>query len=418
MMSTARKQRPHNQVAEAIRGRIAQGEWSPGSMLPGRKALATEYGVALTTIERAVGTLITEGVLRADDRRGTFVTGSVASEAQSHSPNVLATARIPRIGTLGIIGDLYGPEAAVEHPVRWISDQRIATVLRGVEEVFSQGGGSTRFFNRFNPNSRPTPPWYPIGDCVQEAVAQGVDALTVIGVHEEPGVDVAGEIIAALRAVGKPDLPAILISWGTDFHGLPHIHLDDFNAGYLAARHLIASGYRRLFFLNLYDSQWAIGRRDGVERAVRHADPTLGIVFQALGDATLTLPTRRIMPTSETMTARAIAVLQDALTSGALHPNPEPDAVTAIIVPNDFAAFGAHQVLAEAGIPLGSGCGLIGFDDIPQARELGITSVQPPLERAGSEAAKLALTILRGEETPSEIRLEWRISARISTRLG
>jgi len=66
--------RPHERVARLLRERIRCGHWHAGQMIPGRQQLAKQHGVALGTVERAVTTLITEGLLHAADRRGTFVT--------------------------------------------------------------------------------------------------------------------------------------------------------------------------------------------------------------------------------------------------------------------------------------------------------------------------------------------------------
>jgi DNA-binding GntR family transcriptional regulator len=68
------------QIEHRLRGEINRGIWPAGSMLPSRRDLAKEYGVSSLTVDRAVTRLIAEGILRADDRRGTFVTSSSAQE--------------------------------------------------------------------------------------------------------------------------------------------------------------------------------------------------------------------------------------------------------------------------------------------------------------------------------------------------
>ena len=59
------------QIAEAI----LIGELAPGTVLPGEVALATQYGVAVGTIRRALADLTAGGMLMRRRKTGTIVTG-------------------------------------------------------------------------------------------------------------------------------------------------------------------------------------------------------------------------------------------------------------------------------------------------------------------------------------------------------
>lgn len=61
------------QVADHLAARIAAGEFPPDSMLPGERALAEEYGVALGTIRRAMDELRDRGLVTTLPAKGTFV---------------------------------------------------------------------------------------------------------------------------------------------------------------------------------------------------------------------------------------------------------------------------------------------------------------------------------------------------------
>lgn len=60
-------------IAEAIAGDIMRGRLRPGVRLPGTRALAQELGVHRNTVDSAYQELITQGWLRAEPARGTFV---------------------------------------------------------------------------------------------------------------------------------------------------------------------------------------------------------------------------------------------------------------------------------------------------------------------------------------------------------
>lgn len=51
------------QVADALRARIAAGEWQPGARLPSETQLVQEYELGRTTVRRAVAALRAAGVV-------------------------------------------------------------------------------------------------------------------------------------------------------------------------------------------------------------------------------------------------------------------------------------------------------------------------------------------------------------------
>jgi len=68
------------QLADLFRHRIARGFWRDGERLPTLEALMREFEVARVTVRQAVEVLSREGLLSAQQGRGTFVTGTVRQE--------------------------------------------------------------------------------------------------------------------------------------------------------------------------------------------------------------------------------------------------------------------------------------------------------------------------------------------------
>lgn len=68
------------QIADIFRQRIARGAWSRGQRLPANEELAAEFGVSRVTIRQAVDLLTRDGLLEAQQGRGTFITGSVPQD--------------------------------------------------------------------------------------------------------------------------------------------------------------------------------------------------------------------------------------------------------------------------------------------------------------------------------------------------
>jgi GntR family transcriptional regulator len=68
------------QIADIFRQRIARGTWSKGFRLPANEVLALEFGVSRVTIRQAVDLLSRDGVIEAQQGRGTFVTGTLKQD--------------------------------------------------------------------------------------------------------------------------------------------------------------------------------------------------------------------------------------------------------------------------------------------------------------------------------------------------
>lgn len=62
------------QIAEVLRQRIESGELKPGEAIPTEEELQRLFGVSRATVRQAVRQLVTDGLLRLERPRGTFVT--------------------------------------------------------------------------------------------------------------------------------------------------------------------------------------------------------------------------------------------------------------------------------------------------------------------------------------------------------
>jgi len=72
----------YGQVREALLRRIRGGEWSEGETLPNEFVLASDFGVSIGTVRRAVAGLEEYGLVRRVQGRGTFVSGPGSAPLQ------------------------------------------------------------------------------------------------------------------------------------------------------------------------------------------------------------------------------------------------------------------------------------------------------------------------------------------------
>ncbi len=61
------------QLKELLREKITAEEWKPGDMIPSERELSEQYNISRMTARQALHELATEGLLRREQGRGTFV---------------------------------------------------------------------------------------------------------------------------------------------------------------------------------------------------------------------------------------------------------------------------------------------------------------------------------------------------------
>ena len=64
---------PYRQLAEILKARIQRGDWAPGRPIASETRLVQEYGLARSTVRRALDLLVEERVVWKVQGRGTYV---------------------------------------------------------------------------------------------------------------------------------------------------------------------------------------------------------------------------------------------------------------------------------------------------------------------------------------------------------
>jgi len=112
------------------------------------------------------------------------------------------------------------------------------------------------------------------------------------------------------------------------------------------------------------------------------------------------------------LTAEAI---RNAIHEGWIFNGHEAEDPWGILAPNDHTALSILEAGAELKRQPGAHFGLIGFDDDVRSCSANLTTIRPPVEAMGEEAAKMLLRSLNGEKTRSQLRLRSTIIPRAST---
>ncbi|WP_282083942.1 GntR family transcriptional regulator [Streptomyces tendae] len=64
---------PYRQLAEILKARIDRGDWAEGRPIASENSLVQQYGLARTTVRRAIAALVEERIVWTVQGRGTYV---------------------------------------------------------------------------------------------------------------------------------------------------------------------------------------------------------------------------------------------------------------------------------------------------------------------------------------------------------
>ncbi len=179
--------------------------------------------------------------------------------------------------------------------------------------------------------------------------------------------------------------------------GYPSIVADEQHAGYLATRHLLDLGHRRIGCIVLAeDSTSSTARAEGYRSALLEA----GI-----------LPKKQWIVESEYGYAAGEMAAHEFLKVS------RPP--TAVVAHNDLMAIGAMKAFGDAGLKIPSDVSVVGFDDIAAASYVqpGLTTIAYPKRQMGREAVEILLNLLGSKEKtiPGTLKLTVKLVVRGST---
>jgi LacI family transcriptional regulator len=200
---------------------------------------------------------------------------------------------------------------------------------------------------------------------VLRAMRGRVDGLLLMAPHVDDE-----ELVDALPT----GLPTILINTRSHHAGCPEIHLDNAAGARAVAEHLLALGRR-----NIVHITGPCGNIDAQERA----DAFVKAVAQRDGVAVTTVP-------GDFFEESGAQAVEQLLTQGV--------PFDAIFAANDNMAIGALDALRKAGVRVPEDVAVAGFDDIPLAKHVGLTTVRVRIAELGERSLERLMAVLRNED--------------------
>jgi DNA-binding LacI/PurR family transcriptional regulator len=390
---TSFSQPAYRKVEEDLRARIRNGHWTPGGMLPGRKALASEYGVNLETVQRGIKRLVDEGILVVDSRRGTYVSRdqTVTGTPLAPLPEVQVDApRRPKIGfrIVGVAG--YVDITNVD----WIASPVNATALAAMEDAAADLGMVCRAVNMCG---RDTGVTLTAVDAAVALAKSGVAGMALMIGHDRPNAAVIADLM-------ETALPLVLVSLEEERWPIPTVCYDNRDAGQLGARHLLEQGCENLLYISYSPDKWSLDRLTGAREALLLAGRPVEGIRDVIGNVAVV---------GDEWMDRVQCLKEFAL--GCIDSGVPVDGV---IAGNDLMAAAFMEAAKQRGMMAGRDYAIIGFDDHARSRFLGLTSLKPPIEEMGREAMRLLAAALDGQQLSRRIGLHSKLIVRESSLIG
>jgi DNA-binding LacI/PurR family transcriptional regulator len=212
-----------------------------------------------------------------------------------------------------------------------------------------------------------------------------------------------------IATVLERHLPLVLVDHRPG-PGALHVNIRDEAGASEAARHLIGLGHRTIGILSLELSHppqnaWVTHLDDLEESYFEATRARLTGYRHALERAGLGWQREYCVFESRGNTAeQGRRALREMMAR-----TPRP---TAILAMSDVLALGALEEARAMGLRVPEELSIVGFDDVPEAAQAGLTSVHQPHLEKGRIAAELLLARLRGETVESPARLETHLVVR------
>lgn len=338
-------------VSTWIREQIDNGTNQPGTKLPTERELMERFSVSRQSVRRALQDLEQDGLIISIQGSGIYV----ADRGQ----NGVRQGALPFTGESRHIDSRQIALVLTDH-----DDYIFPQIISGIYEVLEDAGFIINLFFTDNHCLKETH--------VLQALLEG---------------SYAGLLLSGTQsAFPRPDdalfrqvihrIPCIMMDSRYSGYGLPCVSLDDSMGGYVATRHLIENGHRKIAYIGRSEYRQGIKRGQGYVRALQEA----GIEVDYNHVFFYTLDTYPLL-FQRGVNREICSMLEDC---------------TAVTCYNDQLAYDLIRMLELYGMRVPDDISIIGYDNakIPPAT-MKISTLEHPKNLLGKKAAENLLRLIR-----------------------
>lgn len=332
------------QLKNYIKQTIKNKDLKPGERIHSENELSQKFNISRHTVRQSIGGLVNEGWLYRVHGKGTFVARAPGLQKEK--------SRIAGVMTT------------------YLNDYIFPDIIKGIDSVLSLRGYSMMLANTQNniQNER---------KCLLNLLDNNIDGLIVEPTKSalpNPNLDL-------YREMSAQGIPIIFIHAYYNELNFSYVIEDDIRGGYIAARHLIELGHRKIFGIFKIDDIQGHKRYQGFIECMKefnlHTEDE-AVVWFCTED-------RDKIFKNEIYMKNIINRLKH---------------YTAVICYNDQISIQLINVLRKKNIKIPADLSLVSFDDsdICKIAEVNLTSVAHPKESLGQKAANSLLKLLNNTE--------------------
>ena len=345
------------QLRDILREQVLSGEKKPGDHIPYECDLCKMYKVSTVTVKNALKELEKEGLIIRIKRKGTFVADTnITKEA----------ANLRRNNTLAYI-------------VSDIENIFISDICKGIEEVVNKKGYRFAVYSS------------------ARSVKKEIENINLLKERREEGAIIFpnwgrfnAEQIFELKREG---ILFVLIDRYFRDIVTDTVTVDNTGGAYLAVKHLINLGYKKIAHISGVDCTANEDRLEGYKRALNEE----GILYNPKW-------VKEIVPNNRNGSIRFepddIGGYKEVKRLLSLKDKPE-----AIFAGNDYLALGALKAIKEAGLRVPEDIALVGFDDLrfSSTLEVPLTTISQPKFEIGKKATEILINKIEANKKGNEI---------------
>lgn len=333
--------------------------------MPTIRDVARKAGVSVATVSRVISD---NGYPVAPQTRTRV---RAAASALDYSPNLIARGLKKRASR--IIGLIF-PD---------ITNPFYPAVARGAEDVARQHGYTVILCNTDEERSRESL----YLDLLRRLWIDGFLFATV------------GRNTRHLRVLKAHGIPVVMVARDVELPAVDAVFVDSFRGAWLATRHLIGLGHRRIAHVaGPPNASSGRERRRGYERAMAEA----GLAVREHWVIETHFRAEEGYRAGQTLLAA-------------------PERPSAVFAANDLMAVEVLRAARDAGVRVPEDLAIVGFDDIPLARMVvpALTTVIQPAYQMGALAMERLLRRIAGQDAgPAKVMLDAELVIRSSCGAG
>lgn len=343
-----------------VKEKVNQNELLPGDRLKSENELAAEFGMSRQTVRHALGNLEQEGILECRQGSGNYIT-NVSLNRKNGTKNVVIIST-------------------------YLNAYIFPNIIEGMEEVLSREeyGVQIAFTHNKVENERNV-----LNKILADMSVDGIIVEPTKSGLPNPNIHIYEELI-------KRRIPTLFFNSYYPGVKLPHVSLNDVSTGYLAAKHLLGLGHKRIGGIFKSDDGQGPRRYQGYQNALMEA----GVKVREENIIWIDTEDQRTIIKDDKRILRRLK------------------GCTGCVTYNDTVAFDLETICQKHGIGIPEELSVVSIDNSELAKlcEVPLTSVIHPMNRLGEKAAENLIRLIDNPGFDATYEFEPDIRIRDSAR--